>query len=465
MSTAFTQVTDGVSSVQASQLNQYAGPVNDIEDGANCYVTEDGASVADVYVVVPDPPAPDPLTAGYHVRMKVTNANTGAATIDVGVAAGAKAIKKRGGTALASGDLPAGLVAELVYDGTNFELQNPAAAAGGASALDDLSDVTITAAASGDLLRHNGTAWVDATPADAGLLTTSATLDDLSGVDVTGAATGAILTKGASTWDDLPAGTNGHVLTMVSGAPAWAAATGGAADFTDLGDVPGAYTGHANKVVAVKGDETGLEFVAPTTPTLPTTTKGDLIVDDGTDVQRLPVGTNGQVLTANSAEALGVEWTTPSAGSGYSERLVLPFWEHAGSKLWTESAGTWQVGGLDAGHALGHGFDNGGGTPAVGDAVQRSFSVPSTGTYACRIFGSTSTGAGIVTVKLDGSSKSPTWDTYSDPNQYNRWSDEVSLGSLTANTNYTIRLEVTSKNASSSGYLLVAYEVHIYRTA
>jgi hypothetical protein len=32
---------------------------------------------------------------------------------------------------------------------------------GGASALEDLSDVTITAAASGDILRHNGTAWVD----------------------------------------------------------------------------------------------------------------------------------------------------------------------------------------------------------------------------------------------------------------------------------------------------------------
>jgi len=33
---------------------------------------------------------------------------------------------------------------------------------GGASILDDLTDVTITAAATGDILRHNGTAWVDA---------------------------------------------------------------------------------------------------------------------------------------------------------------------------------------------------------------------------------------------------------------------------------------------------------------
>jgi hypothetical protein len=37
-----------------------------------------------------------------------------------------------------------------------------ASGGGGADALDDLSDVTITAAASGDILRHNGSAWVDA---------------------------------------------------------------------------------------------------------------------------------------------------------------------------------------------------------------------------------------------------------------------------------------------------------------
>lgn len=32
---------------------------------------------------------------------------------------------------------------------------------GGATALDDLTDVTITAAATGDLIRYNGSAWVD----------------------------------------------------------------------------------------------------------------------------------------------------------------------------------------------------------------------------------------------------------------------------------------------------------------
>lgn len=40
----------------------------------------------------------------------------------------------------------------------------------------------------------------------------------------------------------------------------------------------------------------------------PTTTKGDLIVSNGSDNVRLGVGTNGFLLTADSAEATGVKW-------------------------------------------------------------------------------------------------------------------------------------------------------------
>lgn len=44
----------------------------------------------------------------------------------------------------------------------------------------------------------------------------------------------------------------------------------------------------------------------------PTTTKGDIIVSNGTDNIRIAVGTNDQVLTADSAQASGVKWATPS---------------------------------------------------------------------------------------------------------------------------------------------------------
>jgi hypothetical protein len=45
---------------------------------------------------------------------------------------------------------------------------------------------------------------------------------------------------------------------------------------------------------------------------IPLTTKGDLLGYD-TAVARIPIGTNNQVLTADSAQALGLKWATPSA--------------------------------------------------------------------------------------------------------------------------------------------------------
>ena len=51
----------------------------------------------------------------------------------------------------------------------------------------------------------------------------------------------------------------------------------------------------------------------------PTTTKGDLIVHNGTDNIRVAVGgTNGHVLTVDSAQASGVKWAAASGGGGSS---------------------------------------------------------------------------------------------------------------------------------------------------
>ena len=46
----------------------------------------------------------------------------------------------------------------------------------------------------------------------------------------------------------------------------------------------------------------------------PLTTKGDLYAYSTTDA-RLPVGTNGQILTADSTAATGLAWATPASGS------------------------------------------------------------------------------------------------------------------------------------------------------
>ncbi len=48
----------------------------------------------------------------------------------------------------------------------------------------------------------------------------------------------------------------------------------------------------------------------------PTTTKGDLSVHNGSDNIREPIGSDTQVLTADSAQASGMKWATVAAGGG-----------------------------------------------------------------------------------------------------------------------------------------------------
>ncbi|AFY01050.1 cell wall surface anchor family protein [Bdellovibrio bacteriovorus str. Tiberius] len=47
----------------------------------------------------------------------------------------------------------------------------------------------------------------------------------------------------------------------------------------------------------------------------PLTTKGDIIARDATGSTRLGVGSNGQILAADNAEATGLKWITPNAGT------------------------------------------------------------------------------------------------------------------------------------------------------
>jgi hypothetical protein len=57
----------------------------------------------------------------------------------------------------------------------------------------------------------------------------------------------------------------------------------------------------------------GAQGAAGASGTAPLTTKGDLLAYS-TAATRLGVGSNGTVLTADSAEATGVKWATPVAG-------------------------------------------------------------------------------------------------------------------------------------------------------
>jgi hypothetical protein len=193
-----------------------------------------------------------------------------------------------------------------------------AAPAWGTIAIDDLSDVALVAAATGDLLRFDGSNWVDyadsnyATAAhvhtgvyepalgnpgtDGWILSSTAlgvrswvaaggslALDDLTDVNAPSPSDTNVLSWNSATSKWIPAAAGGSLalddLTDVN-APSpgdndflsWDSATskwipvagggGGAVSFVDLDDVPASYASQGLKLVRVNTGETALEFAA-----------------------------------------------------------------------------------------------------------------------------------------------------------------------------------------------------------
>lgn len=112
----------------------------------------------------------------------------------------------------------------LCWSDANSRWQPCDQTGGGASALDDLTDVTITAASSGEVLKYNGSAWVDATLA----ITDLSDVTAISGNTTTVATTSGTLTSG----DCVEFDASGNLVA--AGA---ACGSGGASALDDLTDV------------------------------------------------------------------------------------------------------------------------------------------------------------------------------------------------------------------------------------
>lgn len=162
-------ISGGTVPTTITSLKLILGPVENPLVGINEIPRYgEDAEASDTYVLTLSP-APSAYFAGMTIIFKAATVNTGACTININEL-GAKAIKTISGADPLTGLIPAGSIVILVYDGTNFVLQNI-----GFGIIDD--DTMATASASTLATSESTKAYVDNKKATGAEVTTG-TVDD-----------------------------------------------------------------------------------------------------------------------------------------------------------------------------------------------------------------------------------------------------------------------------------------------
>ena len=186
--------------------------------------------------------------------------------------------------------------------------------------------------------------------------------------------------------------------------------------------------------------------------------KGDLLVATADDtVTRLAVGTNGHVLTADSAEATGVKWAAAGGGGSTIDEVTINLHGQpiSSTNLAASAVSTSMVGcGVRELTALN------------AEAVWRIGPLAS-GTWTISLLHSRGGDRGIGTFAL--STDASSWTDVGTIDGYNAATAHNTLGTITgitvASAYSYLRVKTATKHASSSSYRLLMQALSLHRTA
>ena len=304
------------------------------------------ASGTDTYAVT------EPLPATYSPKerflVRFTNANTGAATLNRSTL-GAKSIVKADGSALVAGDIEAGGTYLLSYNGTNFQMVGDGGGGGGSMVYPGAGIPLSTGSAWGTSITDNSANWNTAfgwgNHASAGYLTSltngNGTTANGTAVDLGGDLTGDVTINGASTYSVNLGGLFSASplvnFNVYSASDVYFSGDGGSSDFaisaagaqltstfanalryngTELNLLLGITDGVSAEGFQIDNNGT-IKLRIPKTGSnwqlnLGTDATGDTYYRNSSGYfTRLPVGTNGHVLTLASGIP---SWAAPAAG-------------------------------------------------------------------------------------------------------------------------------------------------------
>lgn len=134
-------------------------------------------------------------------------------------------------------------------------------------------------------------------------------LDELHDVSIADKTTGQVLQWNGSLWVNATIPSGG---VTVSETPPSSPTVGDVWFESDTGKTFIYYDSFWVESSGADGSQGATGNTGPEGGSTTLTTKGDILARNSSEIVRLPVGTDGKVLTANSSTAIGLEWVTPT---------------------------------------------------------------------------------------------------------------------------------------------------------